>query len=536
ITTENCNDYDLAVHFAEKIKNYSTSPHRNKPFFLACGFFRPHAAWHSPKYFWDLFNRDSLTIPPGYHPQDEPGNYVHQEIVRDTLWMKAIHGYLASCALADYNVGVVMKALENSPYKDNTIVLFMGDHGWHLGEKGHWGKFDVWEEANKTTFIIYDPSAKANGSECLKPVSLQDVYPTLVDIAGIPQKTNIEGNSLAQLLINSNDPKWKHPIITRDGTSALVIRTEKWRYIDDGNNKLFNMIEDPYQWNNLYGQPNYKAVTDSLIHLRDSVIQIGTDLKNKLLNGYSFTPSIHSIPGTIEAEDYNEGTNGHTYHDLSPGNLGSQYRTRDDTDIEISTDATGAFNISNIEHGEWLEYAITNYEAGTYDFKFRISNNNTSSVRRKIKVLVNNEPKGEVIVTATDANEWKDIVLPEISIEETQHLSIRLEFVIGGFKLNSFHVLKKAADKPFAIYYDGSEPILQNSIVDKNESIRLDLFQSSLFVKVEILNAQGKKLMEEHLIGELMVDFNLNNTLKPGTYFMRMNDGIRTKTEKFIVK
>ena len=282
MTEDNCNDFGLAHDIKKVIEGYSTSANADKPFFIACGFFRPHMPWNSPKYFWDLFDYNSLEKPVGYHPSQAPGNNIHQDFVNNGQWMRAIQGYLASCALADSNVGVVMDALNNSPHKDSTIVLFMGDHGWHLGEKGRWGKFSVDDQANHTTLIIYDPTAAGNGEECIKPVSLQDIYPTLVELCGFPKKENIEGSSLKPLLDDPDDPTIEGlAFSTYNGKN--YIKTPQWRLIDNGGeSQLYNNIDDPYHWTNLYGQAQYNDVVVMLRNKMDSLMAIGDYVKSRI--------------------------------------------------------------------------------------------------------------------------------------------------------------------------------------------------------------------------------------------------------------
>lgn len=281
MTRSNCGDYNLANDVKELIEAYPTSTQKDMPFFIACGLFRPHMPWNSPLSFWEKFDYDSLTKPAGYNSElDDPGNDIHQDFVNNNQWMRAIQAYLASCALADHNVGIMVDALMNSQYKDSTIIVFCGDHGWNLGEKGRWGKYDRCDEANHTTLIIYDPTAKGNGKECIKPVSLQDLYPTLIELCALPKRSNVEGNSLKPLLNNPSDPNVESFALMMYG-DRNYIKTDKWRFIDNGNeSKLHNNIDDPYQWHNLYDQSQYNVTVATLRHKMDSIIAIGTKIKN----------------------------------------------------------------------------------------------------------------------------------------------------------------------------------------------------------------------------------------------------------------
>lgn len=286
-------DTKMADHFAKKIKNYDS----DKPFFMALGFFRPHMPWNCSKEFWDMFDNSKIVKPQGYKAGDmndvsDGTQNIHADIVKAGKWEDAIHGYLACLAYADYNAGIVLEALKSSKHKNNTIVVFMGDHGWHLGEKERWGKYALYDMAHWTSLIIYDPSAEGNGKVCAKPVSLQDLYPTLIELTGVDPKVNMEGRSIAPLV---NDPKmeWNHPILmTYNGTN--VIKTNEYRLVDKGNkSQLYNVATDPYEWNNLYGKSGTNATVNKLRNQIDSMVKLGTYLKNNGLKPAQGDPVVY---------------------------------------------------------------------------------------------------------------------------------------------------------------------------------------------------------------------------------------------------
>ncbi len=261
----NSADTKLAMHMAQKISTYSQSQNRDKPFFLALGFFRPHLPWHAPKQFYDLYTPANLRIPQGYWQSDLddiPGampSDEHLEIVAESKWHEAIRAYLANLSYADYNVGIVLKALEQSPYRDNTIVVFTGDHGFKLGEKHRWRKSSYYDVAHRTTMVIYDPGRAANGSTSDKAVSMVDIYPTVAALAGLPVPRHVDGRSLEPLLVAPNDPGWDFPIFMRLA-GIDMIKTNKWRFVDNGiASQFYNMLIDPYEFNNLYANPLYSA-------------------------------------------------------------------------------------------------------------------------------------------------------------------------------------------------------------------------------------------------------------------------------------
>ena len=161
-------------------------------------------------------------------------------------------------------MGIVRDALENSEHAENTIVIFVGDHGWMLGEKQHWGKYRHYDQASRTTMIIYAPDAAGNGRRAEQAVSLLDVYPTLATLAGLDPPGHLEGNSLLDLLENPRDAAWNKPVTIRlNGID--VIKSNDWRYVRSGEkSQLYDMANDPYEWTNLYGDPNYHDLIQEL--------------------------------------------------------------------------------------------------------------------------------------------------------------------------------------------------------------------------------------------------------------------------------
>lgn len=526
----NCGDYHLAMNTARLIEGYDTSKNKDKPFFIACGVFRPHMAWHSPLSFWEEFDPADMVVPKGYN--NEVGNDIHQEIVDNDKWMEAIHAYLASCKLADYNIGVMLDALENSPYKDNTIVVFMGDHGWHLGEKGHWGKYSTWNEANHTTMIIYDPSAEGNGQVCEKVVSMQDIYPTLVELSGLAPKTDIEGRSLTPLLEDPSRQDWDWPVMmTYAGTD--YIKTNEYRFVKDGNNsRLYDMKADPYEWNNLYGQSQYGSVVQKLSAQIDSMKEIGQELRKKLLKNNSFEPNALSIPGIIEAEDYDEGASGLTYYDLTKGNEGGVYRD-DNVDIEITDDSDGAYHVTSMNEGEWLQYTIQDFENGKYELKARVRNSNPDVV--VLKYFIGDQLIGETGVPG-GTNGWIDVPFRQFSIDSNNFLRFRVMANSYGVDLNYLKFVAFDDSNPvFTIKDDGSSKFLMSNVINDN-TLQLDLTYSSPVVKMEIYNSQGMKVDQDLLTGEIPSTYKLNSGLSNGIYFAKFYDAKGAVVEKFFIR
>ncbi len=242
----------------------------DKPFFLACGIYRPHEPWFVPKKYFDLFPLEKIQLPPGYKQDDlddlpaagkrrGPNRYF-AHIREQKQWKQGIQGYLASIAFADAMVGRVIKALEDGPNRDNTIVVLWSDHGWHLGEKQHWQKFTGWRVCTRVPLIVRVPAGipglpkgtKA-GSTCSAPVNLLSLFPTLTDLAGLPAKEDNSGPSILPLLKNP-EADWSHVSVTYLGDGGSYGLSDKgWRYIHyaNGEEELYDSRADRYEWTNL---------------------------------------------------------------------------------------------------------------------------------------------------------------------------------------------------------------------------------------------------------------------------------------------
>jgi len=241
------------------------------PFFIACGFYRPHLPWYVPKRFFDMHPLDSIILPE-VNENDlddipEAGRKMsrwktdHANVLKYGQWQKAVQGYLASISFADECVGKVIDALDRSQYSDNTVVVLWSDHGWHLGEKLHWRKFALWEEATHNNLIVNAPGVTRPGGRCDAPVNLIDIYPTLIDLCGLAEKPELEGTSLRPLLDNP-DTAWDTPSLTTHGRGNHSLRSGRWRYTRyaDGSEELYDHMSDPLEWKNLAGDPHFTVV------------------------------------------------------------------------------------------------------------------------------------------------------------------------------------------------------------------------------------------------------------------------------------
>lgn len=277
---EQTGDWMSMKFVAQKLK-----AKHDKPFFLACGIYRPHVPWFVPKKYFDMFPIDQIKLPPrkldDYNdipkgaPRNGPGVY-YKVLDANGYHKQAVRAYLASIAYADDIVGRLLKNLDDSGHADNTIVVLWGDHGWHLGEKLTYRKFTLWEEACRVPMIVKLPKSMQGkyqqGTRCSRPVNLLDLYPTLVDLCGVPKtRQSLDGHSLVSLL---KDPKadWPHGSITSHGFKNDSLRTERWRFTRyaNGAEELYDHDKDPYEWTNLAGDPIYEK---TLVSLRNRLPQ-----------------------------------------------------------------------------------------------------------------------------------------------------------------------------------------------------------------------------------------------------------------------
>jgi arylsulfatase A-like enzyme len=189
----------------------------------------------------------------------------HRRMLESGRWKEAVQGYLAAGAFADAMVGRLLEALDKSPHRDDTIVVLWGDHGWHLGEKLHWRKFTLWEEATRAPLIFVVPGVTRAGGVCARTVDFMSLYPTLADLCGLPVPGHVHGPSLRPLLADPGAP-WDRPALTTYLVGNHAVRSEGWRYIRyrDGSEELYDEAADPLEWTNLAARPELAAVKAEL--------------------------------------------------------------------------------------------------------------------------------------------------------------------------------------------------------------------------------------------------------------------------------
>lgn len=246
----------------------------DKPFFLAVGFVRPHVPFYVPQKWFDLFPLEDVQIPeiPDDDLKDVPeiARQLHElprypqldwlrENDNDQL-RRCVQAYLACTTFVDHQVGRVLEALASSPAAENTVVVLFSDHGYHLGEKSRVSKHGLWEESTRVPLIVCRPG-ESNGSVCGKPVGLVDLYPTLLDLCGLPARDKNEGQSLVPLL-DEPESDWRFATTTTYGRANHSLRSEQFRFIryEDGAEELYDHNVDPNEWTNLANDKDHRPI------------------------------------------------------------------------------------------------------------------------------------------------------------------------------------------------------------------------------------------------------------------------------------
>ncbi len=269
---EDTPDWKIASAAIEQLKTLPPG----KPFFVSLGFRLPHVPCFASKKWFDMYPEDTLIMPPVKEDDrnDVPDFawYLHWKLPEPRLswlrkaneWRSLVRAYLASTTFMDSQIGRVLDALEATGQADNTIVVMWSDHGWHLGEKGITGKNTLWERSTHVPLIFAGPGV-TKGATCGRPVELLDMYPTLVELCGLPAREGLEGHSLVPQLKDANAPRpW--PAITTHNQGNHTVRTEDWRYIRyaDGSEELYDRRKDPNEWTNLAHDPKQAGVIKEL--------------------------------------------------------------------------------------------------------------------------------------------------------------------------------------------------------------------------------------------------------------------------------
>ncbi|HKK60992.1 MAG TPA: sulfatase-like hydrolase/transferase, partial [Bacteroidales bacterium] len=249
----------------------------DKPLFLALGFSKPHDPFVAPKKYFDMYSVEECNPPevpenwnPVY-PYSFHGN-AHKTFMNfsDRDKREFLRSYYACTSFMDAQLGKVMKALEESGALENTLVVFFGDHGYHLGEHDWWNKVTVYEKGTKAPFIVAGSGVNKKGVESDAMFEFIDIYPTLADMANLEAPEHLEGKSFKSVIENPSEPfRSEVRAITRRGDFfGTMVKNKDWRYIEWDNGEkgqeLYNQHTDPVEYNNLAENPDYRDVINEM--------------------------------------------------------------------------------------------------------------------------------------------------------------------------------------------------------------------------------------------------------------------------------
>ena len=271
-----------------------------QPIFMAVGFYRPHIPLFAPKKYFDLYDGLDIQLPPvkaddlaDLSPTARERGLEattagsHATVLKYQQWEAAVTAYLACVSFINAQVGKMLDAIDAGPNADNTVVLLWGDHGWHLGEKQHWGKWTGWQRSTHVPLIIVPArnmttSQFSVGQKCMEAVSLLDLYPTLIELCKLPPREGLSGRSIVPLMRNPTQETDRSVMTTFDrGNYSLM--GSRWHYIRyaDGSEELYDLQSDPNEWNNLGTEAKYLTIRQAYAALLPKAEASSKDLIKK---------------------------------------------------------------------------------------------------------------------------------------------------------------------------------------------------------------------------------------------------------------
>jgi len=275
-------DVDMTDHKAADWAVERLAEKSDKPFLLAVGFVRPHVPFYTPQKWLDMFPVDKVKLPAVRRDdlQDVPeiSRRIHELPKYPKLkflqendgeqFRKCVQAYLACTTFVDHQVGRVLDALKKGPHARNTVIVLFSDHGYHIGEKDRVSKHSLWEESTRVPLMIVPAASQGDkfgkaGTACAKPVGLIDLYPTILELCGLPGRPANQGSSLVPLM---KDPgaAWRFATLTTYARGNHALRSGRHRYLrlEDGSEELYDHDKDPHEWTNLAGRKESTAVLE----------------------------------------------------------------------------------------------------------------------------------------------------------------------------------------------------------------------------------------------------------------------------------
>ena len=290
---------------------YQLEQQHQDPFFLAVGTWKPHDPWEVPQKYFDMYPSEDIVLPEVKQDDlqdafDHGRRWIHQWVLDNRQWKNIVQGYAAAITFADAMVGRLLDALETSTYADNTIIVLWADHGMHMGEKDNIEKFTLWEKSTRVPLIIHAPGQTRAGSVYRHPVSLMDLYPTLVELSGFDQPVHVDGMSLVPQMQDLSKPRG--PVLTsyrfswtKEPQDGHAIRSSRYRYIyypELGLEELYDHETDPNEWRNIaYMKNSNDVIQRHRTWLKERLPDIA--FPSIKPDGYNL-----SVDGIIEKQDF----------------------------------------------------------------------------------------------------------------------------------------------------------------------------------------------------------------------------------------
>lgn len=272
---------------------------KNKPFFLAVGFRKPHLPFVAPKKYWDMYDAEKIDMAKNpFYPENAPEiaftDWGELRFYEDIPVVGALsddqakilkHGYYACVSYIDAQIGLLLDELDTQGLSNNTIVILWGDHGWKLGEHGMWCKHTNFEVDTRVPLICYSPGQEKKGAHSNALVEFLDIYPTLCELAGLPAPDHLQGKSFAPLL-NTPDKKWKEAVFSQyprpNGVMGYSMRTDRYRFTQwfDKNKQvmateLYDHFKDENENMNIAGDRKYESlISDYALLLRKEKLKL----------------------------------------------------------------------------------------------------------------------------------------------------------------------------------------------------------------------------------------------------------------------
>ena len=275
-------DAQITDWAVKQLRTHSTT-NSEQPFFMGVGYYRPHIPLFAPSRYFERFKEEPAELPAiKKHDFDDLSETAkawateavtagrHDTVLKHGQWQSAVEAYLACTTFVDAHIGQLIDALDAGQFNDNTIIVLWSDHGWHLGEKQHWGKWTGWERSTRVPLVIVPPKRLTNqfapvGSRCNVSVSLIDLYPTLVALCRLNTPDGLDGDSLVPLMQHPNQAS-KRSVVTSFDPGNVSVRDARWRLIryKDESTELYDLKNDPNEWKNLAGDSNYQQQVERL--------------------------------------------------------------------------------------------------------------------------------------------------------------------------------------------------------------------------------------------------------------------------------